>query len=119
MTIDREVLALLASVLVAVITAAGGGIVALVQLYGKLREIGADAAASRAQVENSHRTNLRVDLDELGGDVRGLRDELRGALAGIRAEAAAEHAALWEATTGRRCPTGRIPIIDPRPKETP
>lgn len=116
MTIDREVLGLFASVLVAIITASGGGIIALIQLAGKLRQIAADASASRAQVENSHRTNLRADIDEVSRTVRDLRDHLRD----IRAAATAEHEALWAAITkGRQgdLPTGSIPTnTDPESK---
>lgn len=107
MTVEAEVLTMISAVLVAVITSAAGVVVAGVQLFGKLREIAADAATAREHVANDHGTNLREDIDDIARQVGALR-----------IEAADEHAELWKAVTGRRCPTGRIPIMT-TPEEAP
>lgn len=45
------------------------------------------------QVVNGHTTPMRADLDVIKGDVAGLRDELRGGFADIRADLNEERAA--------------------------
>lgn len=61
---------------VAGITALGGILVALIQLWGKLKEIAADATDTKNQVINSHPTNLRDDLDEIRNEVATIKTEV-------------------------------------------
>lgn len=101
---------LLVTVIVAAITAAGGVGVALVELVGKLKELTAATSASakatnevKAQVVNSHSTNLRDDLDQLRLEVLAIRRDAR-----------AEHRAIWQAMTGAGdLPTAPTKVIRP------
>jgi hypothetical protein len=57
------------AIIVSLIVAAGG---VLAAIFGRqIRLIRLDASASRRQVENSHPTNLRDDMDEQHKEVMG------------------------------------------------
>lgn len=71
-------------VTVAIITAIGALLAALVvELIRRHSTVASDVRATKEQVQNSHATNLRDDLDDLHNDVRlvlkaleGVRDDL-------------------------------------------
>lgn len=71
-----DILTVLSAVVAAFITGATGIIVALIQLFGKLKEIAADATDTKNQVINSHPTNLRDDLDEIRNEVATIKTEV-------------------------------------------
>lgn len=74
-------------VIVALITAGLAAVAAVgVELLRRNREAAADIAATREQVQNSHTTNLRDDIDSLHDDVRTILSELSAARTDLRVE---------------------------------
>lgn len=73
------------SVQVALVTGAFGLMIALISICGELirrqnkalGEVRQDSAAAREQVQNSHTTNLRDDLDLLHDDVKSVLEMVR------------------------------------------
>ena len=76
------------SVQVALIGAAVTIVVTLLELFRrKLNTVEEHAKESRAQVQNSHKTNLRDDIDNLHDDVRQILTALErhgGEISGLR-----------------------------------
>lgn len=78
-------LALEPPVQAAIVTAGGTVTVALLGILvellrrqsKRLSEVKDHAAAARDQVQNSHKTNLRDDIDVVITELRGLRSEVR------------------------------------------
>lgn len=74
-------------ILVALITAGFAAVAAVgVELLRRHRDTAADIAATREQVQNSHKTNLRDDIDNLHDDVREVLTQLTEARADLRVE---------------------------------
>jgi hypothetical protein len=72
------------AVIVSLIVAFGG---VLAAIFGRqIRLIRLDASASRRQVENSHPTNLRDDMDDQHREVMGQLGRMYDRLGGVEAD---------------------------------
>lgn len=75
------------TVLVAIIGGAQAVIIAFVGvLNARIGRVSKDSAATRAQVENDHSTNLREEADDRHKETRGLLHGLARDIGGIRQE---------------------------------
>lgn len=67
------------AVIITLITVVGGGLITVLgTLVAKLNQVGRDAAVTRGQTENSHKSNLRDDIDAKHKAVDGKLDLVLG-----------------------------------------